>query len=164
MKKHIATYALLICLAFPAIILAQHAEMPGTSGTDGHKMLNENNLTWKAGPASLPPGAQMAMLEGDPAKAGPFTMRLILPSNYRVGPHFHPAVEHVSVIKGNFYMGTGKEFKEDAATRIKANGFAVMPVGYAHYAFTRGKTIIQLHGVGPWGITYINDADDPRKK
>ncbi len=164
MKKHIATYALLICLAFPAIILAQHAEMPGTSGTDGHKMLNENNLAWKAGPASLPPGAQMAMLEGDPAKAGPFTMRLILPSNYRVGPHFHPAVEHVSVIKGNFYMGTGKEFKEDAATRIKANGFAVMPVGYAHYAFTRGKTIIQLHGVGPWGITYINDADDPRKK
>ena len=164
MKKNFAIFTLLICLAFPAILQAQHAEMADNSSTEGHKMLNENNLIWKAGPPSLPPGAQMALLEGDPAKAGPFTMRLILPSNYRVGPHFHPAIEHVSVLKGNFYMGTGKVFNADAATRIKENGFALMPVGYAHYAFTRGKTIIQLHGVGPWGITYINDADDPRKK
>lgn len=128
-----------------------------------HIMLNEKTLQWKTGPASLPAGAQITVLEGDLSKPGPFTIRLKFPANYRVGPHFHPAIEHVTVVDGTFYMGTGKDFNASAATPIKKAGFALMPVGYAHYAYSKTKTIIQLHGIGPWGVTYVNDSDDPRK-
>jgi hypothetical protein len=36
--------------------------------------------------------------------------------------------------------------------------------GMTHYAFFPEETVIQLHGIGPQGITYVNPADDPRKK
>ncbi|MCU7551870.1 cupin domain-containing protein [Chitinophagaceae bacterium LB-8] len=132
--------------------------------TEAHIMVNSQNLAWNTGPASLPAGIQIAILEGDLTKAGPFTARLMIPANYRIGPHFHPAIEHVTVLEGSFYMGTGKEFNESTATELKPGDFAVMPKEFVHYAFSRDKVLIQLHGIGPWGITYINEADDPRKK
>lgn len=163
------SYAALFISFFSILnIQTLHAQDHATGQNDMHAakehiMLNEKDLVWKAGPASLPAGAKMIVMEGDLSKAGPFTIRLQLPSNYRVGPHFHPAIEHVTVVDGIFFMGTGKEYNVAAATPIKKAGFAVMPVGYAHYAYTKSKTVIQLHGMGPWGITYVNDADDPRK-
>ncbi len=151
------------------LISSVHAQEHAGAVTDSHStgehiMVNSKNLTWKPGPASLPAGIQMAVLEGDLSKAGPFTARIMLPANYHIAPHFHPAIEHVTVLEGSFYMGTGKEFNESAATELKTGDFAVMPKGFAHYAFSRDKATIQLHGIGPWGITYINEADDPRKK
>jgi hypothetical protein len=134
------------------------------SGNDAHMRLNTNDIVWKDGPASLPAGAKMATIEGDLSKAGLFTIRLSLPANYRVPPHWHPAVEHVTVLKGGFYMGTGEQFNEAAAVKIAEGGFGLMPIKQPHYAFTKKRTIIQLHGMGPWGINYVNPADDPRKK
>ncbi len=143
-----------------------------TSGTlhaqnhamNNHILLNSKDLIWKDGPASLPKGSKMAVLEGDMSKEGPFTIRLMLPANYSIKPHWHPAIEHVSVIQGTFYMGSGEQYNENTATKLSVGGFAVMPIRHVHYAFTKGTSIIQLHGVGPWGITYVNDADDPRKQ
>lgn len=130
----------------------------------GHVMIVPSDLKWVDGPPSLPRGAQTALLEGDPAKAGPFTMRAKLPAHYKIPPHWHPAIEHVTVIAGSFYMGLGEKFDEAKATKLPVGGFAVMEIGTRHFAFTKDEgAIVQLHGIGPWGINYVNPNDDPRK-
>ena len=128
-----------------------------------HVMVVPADLTWKDGPASLPKGAKSAVIEGDPSKDGPFTLRLKLPANYKIPPHWHPAIEHVTVISGSFYMGLGEMSDESKATKLPAGGFAVMAIGTRHFAFTKEESIVQLHGVGPWAINYVNPKDDPRK-
>lgn len=128
-----------------------------------HLMVVPSDLMWKDGPSSLPKGAKSAMIEGDPSKSGPFTLRLKLPAKYKVPPHWHPAIEHVTVISGSFYMGLGEKFEESKAKKLPTGGFAVMAIGTRHFAFTKEESIIQLHGIGPWGINYVNPEDDPRK-
>jgi hypothetical protein len=130
----------------------------------GHIMILPTNLTWTDGPASLPQGIRATVLEGDPTKAGPFTMRLKLPANYKVPPHWHPAIEHVTVLSGSFYMGLGEVFDESKAKMLPVGGFTAMAIGVRHFAFTKEESMIQLHGIGPWGITYVNPTDDPRNK
>jgi len=122
------------------------------------------DLTWGAGPASLPAGVQAAVLEGNPTEAGPFTMRLKLPAGYRIAPHWHPAAEHVTVVSGVLYIGQGDKADTTGMRELPPGTFMLMPPRTAHYARTRGETVIQLHGIGPWGITYVNPADDPRPK
>ncbi len=120
-------------------------------------------VTWKPAPPSLPPGAQAAVLEGNPKEEGPFTMRLSLPDGYRIPPHSHPAVERVTVIQGTFKVGMGDKVDRSAMTALPAGTFAALQPGTRHFAEAQGKTIVQLNGVGPWKLTYVNPADDPRK-
>jgi len=139
-----------------------HAASPGATASE-HIMVTPKELRWKPGPPSLPPGAQMVVIEGDPAAAGKqFTFRLKVPAGYRIPPHFHPADEHVTIVSGEFLMGMGETFDESKARPLSAGSFAVMPVNVRHYAFTRQPAVVQVHGVGPWGITYVNPEDDPR--
>jgi hypothetical protein len=154
--KNLMLVVALVIVSFTAKAQT-HAKM-----MDEHIMINTNTLEWKAGPASLPPGAQVSIIEGDLSKEGPFTARLKLPANYTISPHWHPAIEHVTVIDGSFYMGGGEIMDRSKATRLDAGGFAVMPIGYRHFAYTTEEAVIQLHGIGPWGITYVNSMDDPR--
>lgn len=163
MKTILKSIALCIFIfAFVTSSMAQGKSSVKHSG-DGHIILNDNKLEWKDGPASLPKGAQFSVIEGDLSKEGPFTIRLKLPANYKIAPHWHPAIEHVTILKGAFYMGMGEKFDMNAATKLSQGGFAVMPIKSVHFAFTKGESIIQLHGIGPWGINYVNETDDPRK-
>lgn len=128
-----------------------------------HVMVSPDQM--KFGPiASLPPGAQVALLEGRLDKAEPFTLRLKLPANYRIPPHWHPAIEHVTVMSGTFMLGMGDKFDESKMHPIPRGGVAIMQAATRHYAMVKEATEVQLHGVGPWAINYINPADDPRKK
>jgi quercetin dioxygenase-like cupin family protein len=122
--------------------------------------------TAKFGPAPdiLPPGAKLAVLEGDPMKAGTYTMRLSMPNGYTIPPHFHPSDEHVTVVEGTFLVGMGGTIDASKFTALPVGSFGMLPPGMQHYARAKGKTVIQLHGVGPWSLTYVNAADDPRKK
>ena len=95
---------------------------------------------------------------------GPFTMRLRMPNGYRIPPHYHPAVEHVTVISGTFKVGMGEKFDAAAMTQLPSGTFAALPPGMRHYAEAQGETTIQLHGIGPWGIVYVNPADDPSRR
>jgi len=122
------------------------------------------DIKWLDAPPSLPPGAKTAIIEGDPKVAGLFTMRIKMPANYMIMPHWHPADEHVTVLEGSIYMGLGEKFDQKTAKEIPTGGFGMMNSGTRHYAFTKKESIIQLHGMGPWGITYVNPADDPRNK
>jgi len=120
-------------------------------------------IKWTAGPASLPAGAKVAVLEGDPTKEGFFTMRLWLPDGFRVPPHWHPKVEHVTVISGIFNLGMGDKFDQKATRAMPAGTFGFWAPEMRHFAWAKGETVVQLHGIGPWSINYVNGSDDPRK-
>lgn len=91
-------------------------------------------------------------------------MRIKFPANYKIAPHFHSAIEHVTVISGEFGMGVGEKFDQGKGTVLKADEVAIMQAKTPHYAFTTKPTEIQVHGVGPWTLTFVNPSDDPRKK
>lgn len=122
------------------------------------------NITWGPAPAILPAGAKLAVLEGDPTKPGRYTMRLSMPANYRIPPHFHKSWEHVTVLEGSFNVGMGDTFDESGGTTLHAGSFGALPPGMRHFAWTTGAAVIQLHGEGPWGLIYVNKTDDPTHK
>src|SRR4030095_11330927 len=119
-------------------------------------------IEWKAGPAALPTSAKMAVLEGDPTKEGPFVVRFQFPEGYHIPPHTHPKTERVTVISGVLYLATGEALDRSSAKKLPAGSFGYWPAGMKHTAWSEGETVIQLHGVGPWQINYVNPADDPR--
>ena len=122
------------------------------------------DVPWTAGPASLRPGAEVAVLEGDPTRDGVFTIRLRLPNGFEVAPHWHTQVEHVTVVSGVLHFGMGEKFDRAATRPMPAGSFGHWPIGMKHFAWAEGETTLQLHGKGPWTITYVNPADDPRGK
>ncbi len=121
-------------------------------------------ISWAAAPSILPRGAELAVVEGDPSKEGEFTMRLRMPDGYRIPAHFHPVVEHVTVLQGTFRVGMGDKFDPATLSDLPAGTFAALAPGVRHFAAAKGATVIQLHGTGPWSLTYVNPADDPRKQ
>ena len=128
-----------------------------------HMMVSPGDLKWMDVP-SVPPGAKVAVIEGPLNEAVPITFRLKFPADYKLPAHWHPAIEHVTVISGTFHMGTGDKLDPSKTMPLSAGSFAIMQPKTHHFAWTREETIVQVHGVGPWGITYVNPADDPRKK
>ena len=121
----------------------------------------ERDLQWGPAPAIFPPGAEMAVLQGDPSTSQEFTVRLRMPSGYKIPPHTHPTTENVTVITGTFLAGMGAQFNEAAMERLGQGDFASIPQDHAHYAMTRGQTIVQVHAIGPFALTYVNPADVP---
>jgi quercetin dioxygenase-like cupin family protein len=120
-------------------------------------------IQWKDGPPSLPKGVRMAILEGDPTQPGVFTIRFRFPDGFRVGPHWHTQTEHATVISGVLHLGMGDRFDRGATRALAAGSFGYWPAGTRHFAWMEGETILQLHGQGPWTVTYVDPADDPRK-
>jgi quercetin dioxygenase-like cupin family protein len=148
----VATTLALTCLGAPAW---------GQSGA--HTMVTPADLKW-SDVASLPPGAKLAVIEGPLSEAVPLTFRLKLPANYQIAPHWHPGIEHVTVLSGTFNMGVGDKLDRSKTMALNAGSFAIMQPKTTHFAWTTGETVLQVHGVGPWNITYVNPNDDPRKK
>ena len=155
-------------LAYLAAILALAAcsKASGTTVQDtptapSASKSNQQGITWGPAPAFLPPGAQIAVLEGDPTAAGTFTIRLKLPNGYKIPPHTHPTVENVTVLSGTFLAGMGTKFDESTLKALGRDDFASIPAGHAHYAKARGLTVVQVHAIGPFALTYVNPADTP---
>lgn len=121
-------------------------------------------IQWRAGPATLRKGAEMVVLEGDPSREGVFTMRLRLPNGFEVDPHWHTQVEHVTIVSGVLHFGMGERFDRAATRPMPAGSFGYWPIGMRHFAWAEGETVLQLHGRGPWTVTYVNPADDPRRQ
>jgi quercetin dioxygenase-like cupin family protein len=150
-------------LKLSAVALAFAAASAWAQHAVHHQSVRAADLKWAPVP-SLPKGAEIAVIEGPMSQAVPFTVRLKFPANYAIPPHTHPAVERVTVLSGVFHMGMGEKFNRASATAVRAGDMMIMQPGTAHYAWTDGETIVQLHGIGPWGITYLNPNDDPRKQ
>lgn len=148
------------CLVALALATTAHGQPAHT----GHVIATPASLQWAPGPPALPAGAMMVVLSGDPAKEGPFVIRAKLPDGWKVPPHMHPTDEHVTVIKGSLLVGMGEKVDTAAMKPLPAGGYALMPAKGAHYVTTKGETIIQVHALGPFAVTYVNPADDPRTK
>ncbi len=154
--------SLFIVTALAAAASAAAAQSHPEGGS--HAVIAQpDQITWGPAPPSLPAGAQAAVLEGDPGKPGPFTMRVRAPDGYRIPPHSHPGIEHVTVLKGTFRVGMGDKFDAAKLTDLPTGTFAALIPGTRHFAQTKGETVLQLHGTGPWKIVYVNPVDDPRR-
>lgn len=130
---------------------------------DEHVGTSTDQIKWGPAPPALPKGAQIAVLAGDPSKEGPYVIRLKTPANFKVPPHVHATDENITVISGTFHIAMGAKFDDTKGTTLKAGGFAVAPKGMQHYAWFSDESVVQIHGMGPFSITYVNPADDPRK-
>lgn len=115
-----------------------------------------DSVKWQA-THQLPPGAEVAVLAGDPTKAEPFVARVKLPANYVIPPHSHPVPEYDTVLSGALYVGTGKQVNTDQGTELPAGSFVKMPTKVVHYSWTKEETILQISGVGPWGTHYSDN-------
>ena len=135
---------------------------PASAHEGPHTAIAIDDVQFKPGPPTLPAGAEIAVLLGNPAEEGPFVMRLRFPAGYEIPPHRHPKEEHVTVISGGFGMSTGEVLDRDAAPILPAGSFMRIPVGEAHFAWTDEATVVQLNGTGPFGVEYVNPDDDPR--
>jgi anti-sigma factor ChrR (cupin superfamily) len=122
------------------------------------------SLVWHDGPPSLPPGAKIAVLEGDPTRPGPFVFRVKVPDGYKIPPHTHPKPERVTVVTGSFHLGMGARFDPKHAVTLPAGTYGTWPPGMKHFVWVEGETVVQFHGDGPWVIEYVNPADDPRRQ
>ncbi|MGH9460040.1 MAG: cupin domain-containing protein [Vicinamibacteria bacterium] len=161
MKKKQVCIGGLSWLLWASVCLAQ-----APAGHEGsHVMVSPDDVKW--GPASpkLPPGAEFALLAGDPSKPGvPYVFRAKLPNGYSVPPHWHPMDENVTVIQGTFLLGFGERFDKEATQELRAGSYAMLPKTVPHFNVMRGETILQFHGIGPYDIIYVDPADDPSTK
>jgi quercetin dioxygenase-like cupin family protein len=129
-----------------------------------HKLVTPEDIKWGPGPASLPSGAQAALLYGDPAKDGLFALRVKVPKDYHIAPHTHPKPEVVTVISGTIRLGMGETADRAKAKVLPAGSFFALSPGMAHYLFADADAVVQISTNGPWGVTYVNPKDDPRQK
>lgn len=150
-------------VAFATIVGAQSPQSPQTAA-GAHHMVHAKSIVWGPAPPSMPPGPKVAVLHGDPAKDGYFVMRLKAPDGFKVPPHYHPSDENLTVLQGTFMIGTGEKPDPAGLKPLGAGDYMFMPKDTRHYGTMKGETILQISGMGPFAITYVNPEDDPRNK
>lgn len=152
----IATLIVLVCAV---------AVMFGSSNSP-QNVFTPDQIKWGPPPPFVAPGAQVAVLEGDPgASSGDFTIRLKMPAGYKIAPHWHPKRENVTVISGNFKVGMGDKWEDVKMTTFAPGSFAYLDPEMHHYAQSgETETVVQVHGMSPLQFNYVNPDDDPSKK
>jgi quercetin dioxygenase-like cupin family protein len=156
MNRSIAVLAALV-LTTNAALAQQHAATKSANAP----VTGPAAANFGPAPAVFPAGAQMAVLAGDPGKGGEYTVRLKMPNGYKIAPHFHPTDENVTVLSGTFHVGIGDKFVQAGMLSLPSGGFITAGAQMHHYAWAEGPTIVQVHGMGPFKLTYVNAADDP---
>lgn len=171
MKKHFLVFAVALC----CMTAAQDNPKPAAKGTakpaaksaaaTRKNAFTPDDIQYGPAPDFLTPGAVLAVLEGNPmAATGDYTVRLKMPDGYKIAPHWHPKRENVTVISGALKVGMGNKFDESKMMSFAAGSFAYLDPSMHHYGMASGETILQIHGMAPLKINYVDPNDDPRKK
>jgi len=166
--KNLRFAALLVAAAFVPLAGAQDKKAPAAPAPAAapaagpHKMWTAKDLEWKDLPSIK--GAKIALLEGPMNEEKPFTARIKMPAGGKIPPHTHPGIEHVTVVSGAFAMGMGEKWDDKALHTLNAGDMMIMQPNTPHYAMSKGESIVQIHGMGPWKVVYVNPADDPSKQ
>jgi mannose-6-phosphate isomerase-like protein (cupin superfamily) len=158
------TLTLLVVLGDSPGAQAPAEKKPAPKPAGKHVMVMPDQLNWGTAPPALPAGAQVAVLDGDPAKAGMFSIRIKMPDGYTVQPHWHPTDEHLVILSGSLSVGVGDKFDDSSMHALTAGAFTKMPRRMHHYVRAKGETIFQLYAMGPFVLNYVNPEDDPRRK
>jgi quercetin dioxygenase-like cupin family protein len=144
--------------ALSGVAVSQDANAPA------HVLMTPSEMTWGDPPPVFEKGASFSVVAGDPGKSGIYVVRLRMPAGYRINPHWHPTDEHVTVISGTLALGMGEKFDEASMKEIPVGGYALLPAEMRHYAMAKTDATVQVHGMGPFALTYVNPADDPSKR
>jgi mannose-6-phosphate isomerase-like protein (cupin superfamily) len=148
----------LLCWSGRPVTIGAH------TGSSDRNIFTPDAIPYGPAPAFVPAGAQLAVLEGNPAAStGDYTVRLKMPDGYRISPHWHPHRENVTIISGTFKVGMGDRFDESKMGVFPAGSFAYLDPEMHHYAMASGEVVVQIHGVSPVQFTYINPDDDPSR-
>lgn len=132
---------------------------------DERNAFTPDSIPWGPAPPFIPAGAQLAVIEGNPAAStGDYTLRVKLPDGYRFPPHWHPQRENVTVISGTFKVGMGDTFDVSKMGSFPAGSFAYLDPDMHHYAMASGEVVVQVHGQAPFQFHYVNPQDDPTRK
>ncbi len=137
---------------------------PHQPGQAAFKAILPEEIEWKPF-AAFPPSARLAILVGQPLQAGPYTIRVKLPSGVKLMPHSHPEDRVYTVISGFFYIGLGDEFDADKLQAYAPGAVIVLPGNTSHFHWAKsGEYITQVTAIGPLGLEYIDAKNDPRKE
>jgi anti-sigma factor ChrR (cupin superfamily) len=128
-----------------------------------HVLVPADKVQWGPAPPHLPAGAQVSVLEGNPAEKGALTLRLKFPANYSIPPHWHSMTERVTVLSGALHVGMGDKLDRQASQTLEPGAFASLPAKMHHFAWTAMPTVVQISLEGPFDIFYVNPADNPQK-
>jgi mannose-6-phosphate isomerase-like protein (cupin superfamily) len=146
----------LVAMASAGISSQTKSQPPGH-----HTLVRPDSLDWQA----VRPGTERAVVAGDPATPGSaFVLRFRYHGNVRVPPHWHPVDEHLTVLSGTFLIGMGERSDETSASQLSTGAYAWIPAKMAHYAWSKGDTVVQVHGIGPFTVNYVNPEDDPNRR
>ena len=156
MRRKLAL-VVLACLVVCGAAAAQDAK-------SSHVLVTPSALKWSDPPPIFEKGASFTVISGNPMEAGPYVVRLKMPAGYKIAPHWHPTDEHVTVLSGTFALGMGEKFDKAALKPLAAGGYALLPAEMRHYAMATTAATVQVHGQGPFALTYVNPADDPSKR
>jgi quercetin dioxygenase-like cupin family protein len=143
-----------------AVLLAAHA---GLAHAQKAATPKPAKLSWGPAPPTLPAGARMAVVSGDPTKAGPFTLDLAFPNGYRIPSHFHPSTENVTVKSGTLLFGMGDKLDRKGMKPMKRGESSSIPANMHHFVQAKGKTTVEVSSTGPFVINYVNASEDPQK-
>ena len=155
------TRCLTVQLAFLALSLASTAGPAFAQST--HVLVPADKVQWGPAPPALPAGAQIAVLEGNPAEKGPVTLRLRFPADYSIPAHWHSMTERVTVLSGAFHVGMGDKLDRRASQTLEPGGFVSLPANMHHFGWTATPTVVQINLEGPFDLFYVNPADNPQK-
>jgi hypothetical protein len=148
----------ILCCAVPFRSVSAQSTVPTHEFTP-------HTIPWGPAPPFLNPGAQLAVLEGNPgASSGDFTVRVKMPDGFRIAPHWHPNRENVTVLQGTFKLGMGDRFETKKMSAFTEGSFAFLDPNMHHYAMASGEVIVQVHGQSPLQFNYVNPEDDPSAK
>lgn len=160
MKRTLLGWLTLVALLCGTLFTA--AAQPGSSKQNA---FTPETIPWGPAPPFVQPGAQLAVLEGNPmASTGDYTIRLKMPDGYRIAPHWHPKRENVTVISGTLKLGMGDKFDENSMMSVPTGSFAYLDPNMHHYVMASGEVVVQVHGMSPVQFNYINPDNDPSRK
>lgn len=145
--RAVISFALALTTSAIALAQAQHVMVPA------------NGVKWGPAPSVLPPGAEISVLEGDPGRKGPITLRLRFPADYELPPHWHSMAERVTVLSGALYVGIGDKLDRQASEALEPGGFVSLPATQHHFAWTKTRTVVQISLDGPFDIFYVNATE-----
>jgi quercetin dioxygenase-like cupin family protein len=155
-KKTLGFFVALVVLC--GVAGAQEAKAPT------HILMAPAEAKWGEPPPVFEKGMSFTVVSGDPGKPGLYVVRAKMPAGYKIAPHWHPTDEHVTVLSGTLALGMGEKFDKASMKKLPAGGYALMPADMRHFAMATTATTIQVHGQGPFVLTYVNPADDPGKR
>ena len=149
---------------FVALAVGMSAAAVTVVAQKAHVLVPADKVQWGPAPPVFNAGAQIAVLEGNPAEKGPITLRLKFPADYAIAPHWHSMDERVTVLSGALNVGMGDKLDRPGSQALEPGGFVSLPAKMHHFAWTKTPTVVQINLEGPFDIFYINPADNPQKQ